>query len=303
MSFNHVVIGGGTGWIGTALACALRSQGTRVSIVTRRLSHADDILWDDVERSGLPKSTSAVINVAGVNILDPLYRWNDDFKKQVWDSRIRTTKILTNAIRNSDVKYFGQISGVAYYPPDGKEYSEDDKCQKYDYLSELVHAWEAAGELPNDSKTRKVVIRSGVVLGRTGGMISQIFFPFYLGFGGPIGSGNQYMPWIHISDLVELFIYSIEQEKIQGILNAVAPQLITNKEFTKAFGSAMWRPTIFPLPEFVLNIMFSQERAKIMTDGQKVIPKRTLEYGFEYEFPKIDMACKQFSQIAYAGLY
>lgn len=95
----------------------------------------------------------------------------------------------------------------------------------FNMSTELVHAWEAAGELPKDSKTRRVVIRSGVVLGRTGGMISQIFFPFFFGVGGPIGSGNQYMPWIHISDLVELFIYSIEQEKVQGILNAVAPQV------------------------------------------------------------------------------
>ncbi|KAG8034727.1 hypothetical protein G9C98_007803 [Cotesia typhae] len=292
---RHVVIGGGTGFIGRALAYSLRNEGYTVSVLSRNPSGPEYISW---------------------NILDPMKRWNEEFKNEVWNSRVRTTKILANAVnKKPNIKSFLTISGVAYYKPDdNKEYNEYDKCEPYDYLSvnvpicrilfaELTHAWEKAAELSPNSSCRQITIRSGVVLGRYGGMIQQVIMPFFLGLGGPIGSGKQIMPWIHISDLVDLFRFAIEEEKVKGILNGVAPQIITNREFSEAFGRAMWRPAFLPLPEFAVNLIFSSERARIMTDGQKVIPKRVLEYGFEYSFPKIDEACQQFADIAYPHAY
>ncbi|XP_011141428.1 epimerase family protein SDR39U1 isoform X2 [Harpegnathos saltator] len=249
-----------------------------------------------MERCGLPENTSAVINLAGQNILDPTQRWSSGFKQNVKNSRVKTTKTLADAIQNTKATVFLTISGVAYYKPNGNVYTEDNKCEPYDFLSKLSHDWESAAQLPKESNIRQVTIRSGVVLGRSGGMIKQIYLPFYLGLGGPIGAGNQYMPWIHITDLVNMFIFALKNNNVQGILNGVAPQLVTNAEFTKAFASAIWRPAIIPLPDFVLRILFSEERAKIMLEGQKVEPKRVKELGFQYQYPDIQSACKQLVQ-------
>lgn len=138
------------------------------------------------------------------------------------------------------------------------------------------------------------------MLGRQGGMIQQLFLPFYMGVGGPVGSGNQYMPWIHLQDIVGLFIHAIENENVEGVINGVAPQIITNKEFAKAFGQALWRPSFMPLPTFAVNMLFGGERAKIMTEGQKVWPKKALEAGYTFQYPDIASAAKEFSRLIYA---
>ena len=122
--------------------------------------------------------------------------------------------------------------------------------------------------------------------------MSQLYWPFFFGLGGPVGSGDQYFPWIHIDDLVELMVYAIENDHVNGILNAVAPQIVTNKEFAKALGVSMGRPSLIPSPKFILKTIFSEERSKIMTEGQKVIPKRTLETGFKFKYDNIDAACR-----------
>lgn len=114
-----------------------------------------------------------------------------------------------------------------------------------------------------------------------------------MGLGGPVGNGKQYFPWIHVDDMAQLIIFCIENSKVSGVLNGVAPQIITNKQFAQSLGKAMWRPSFLPMPNFMLNFIFSKERALIMTEGQRVIPKRTLEYGFNYKYNNIDNACKQ----------
>ncbi|CAL7936186.1 unnamed protein product [Xylocopa violacea] len=251
------------------------------------------ISWHDVESHGLPENTTAVINVAGQNILDLKQRWTEGFKQNVINSRVKTTKSLANAIIHTKADAFVTISGVSYYKPNDTEYTEESNCEKYDFLSELCHQWEAAAQLPKDSNIRQITIRSGVVLGKNGGMIKQMYLPFLFGLGGPISNGNQYMPWIHIIDLVNLFLYSIETRNVHGILNGVAPQIVTNKEFTKAFARALQRPALIPVPSIVLNSFFNKERAKIMLEGQKVVPKRVKELGFQYRYPDIDSACAE----------
>lgn len=131
-------------------------------------------------------------------------------------------------------------------------------------------------------------------------MIQQLMVPFYLGVGGPVGSGNQPMPWIHLHDIVGLFIHAIENENVKGAMNGVAPQIITNKEFAKAFGQALWRPSFIPLPIFAVNMLFGEERAKIMTEGQKVWPKKALDTGYTFKYPEITSAAKEFAKLIYA---
>lgn len=132
----------------------------------------------------------------------------------------------------------------------------------------------------------------GVVLGRSGGMIQQIYWPFYFGLGGPVGSGKQPFPWIHIDDISGIFLHGINSDSVSGVLNGVAPNIATNGEFSKALARAMWRPCLFPLPEFALNLAFGKERAAMMTTGPKVLPKRTLESGYKFKYPDIKSACK-----------
>ncbi|XP_049861046.1 epimerase family protein SDR39U1 isoform X2 [Schistocerca gregaria] len=291
---RNVVIGGGSGFVGSALTSLLRAKGYSVTIISR-MPGPQRMSWGDLEKSGLPDNTTAVVNLAGQNVLDPTRRWTPGFKQNVWSSRVNTTQSLAHSITKSanKPKVFVTISGVGIYKPSpSEEYDEESSVKSFDFLSELCHEWEAAAKLPADSGVRQTIVRSGVVLGRNGGMIKQLYLPFYLGLGGPVGSGSQFMPWIHIHDLTNLLLYAIENPQVTGVLNGVAPQVVTNKEFTQAFARALWRPAFIPLPEMVLNLAFSEDRAKMITEGQKVIPKRTLSYGFQYKFPDIESACK-----------
>lgn len=193
------------------------------------------ISWHEIQSAGIPAETMAVVNLAGQNVLDVKQRWNAGFKQNVWNSRVNTTAALAKAITATKKRpnVFITISGVGIYRPCGDmEYTEDSRNEEYDFLSKLCHEWEAAAKIPVDANVRQVTIRSGVVLGRHGGMIKQLYLPFYLGLGGPILPGSQYLPWIHISDLTRLILFAIENDKIKGILNGVAPQTITNKMFS-----------------------------------------------------------------------
>ncbi|XP_041376023.1 epimerase family protein SDR39U1-like [Gigantopelta aegis] len=289
-----VLIGGGSGFIGRHLGLLLLENGFKVTVVSRE-SGPNKITWTDLKQNGLPDDCTAVVSLAGENILNPRKRWNESFKEIVRSSRIDTTKTLAAAIVNSSKppKVFVSMSGVAYYKPSTtEEYDEDSPGGNYDFLSRLTVDWEKAAKLPASSNVRQVTIRSGVVLGRDGGMIQQIYLPFFLGLGGRIGSGSQWFPWIHVADIGGIFTHAIINDNISGILNGVAPQAATNLEFTKSLGSEMWRPTIFPIPGFVINYLLGEERGKVILEGQKVIPKRTLESGYKFVFPDLISACQ-----------
>lgn len=239
--------------------------------------------------------TDIVINVAGCPVLDKRQSWNENFKREIIASRINTTGALADAIEKSNKppRAFITISGVGYYPPHPtKTYTERSDGGKGDFFADLCKKWEEAATLPASHPTRQVIIRSGVVLGNYGGMIKELSIPFMLGLGGPMGTGKQWMPWIHIDDLASMFMFAAEEDNVKGILNGVAPQTITNEEFVKAYARALWRPALIRLPEIVFNLMFSDERAKMITDGQKVVPQRVQELGFIFNHSTIDDACK-----------
>lgn len=235
INFNTVsFIGGGTGFIGSSLCSLLKGKGYDVVVISR-MPGPQRLSWQDLQQTGLPNGTTAVVNLAGQNVLDMSQQWNEGFKQNVRNSRVKTTKALAEAIGNARPKpnVFVTISGVGIYPPStDKEYTEESEVKQYDFLSKVCHEWEAAAKLPQNMKVRQVTIRSGVVLGRHGGMIKQLYLPFCLGLGGPVLPGNQYLPWIHINDITRLILFAIENPKVEGILNGVAPQVITNKVFS-----------------------------------------------------------------------
>lgn len=236
---NNIIIhfkGGGSGFVGKHLCKLLREVGYNVSIISR-MPGPNRMTWHDLIKCGLPENTKAVVNLAGQNILDFKQRWTSGFKQNVWNSRINTTCLLANAIKKAEClpESFIVMTGVGIYPPSPdpcKVYNELSILNSNDYITDLCHHWEKASLLTKNENVRRVIIRSGVVLGRYGGMIQNMFVPFYLGLGGPLGSGCQVLPWIHIEDACRLIIFAIENERVEGILNGVSPHIITNAEFT-----------------------------------------------------------------------
>ncbi|XP_032035198.1 epimerase family protein SDR39U1 isoform X1 [Hylobates moloch] len=314
----RVLVGGGTGFIGTALTQLLNARGHEVTLVSRQPGPGR-ITWvrpssgsgweggvgrgrgtvcflrqDELAASGLP-SCDAAVNLAGENILNPLRRWNETFQKEVLGSRLETTQLLAKAITKAlqPPKAWVLVTGVAYYQPSlTAEYDEDSPGGDFDFFSNLVTKWEAAARLPGDS-TRQVVVRSGVVLGRGGGAIGHMLLPFRLGLGGPIGSGYQFFPWIHIGDLAGILTHALEANHVHGVLNGVAPSSATNAEFAQTLGAALGRRAFIPLPSTVVQAVFGRERAIMLLEGQKVIPRRTLATGYQYSFPELGAALKE----------
>jgi len=296
---EKVIVAGGSGFVGREVCLNLRKAGYEV-IVLSRSSGQFRMTWDDLNEDGLPSGTRAVVNLAGQNVLDPFSRWSPTFKELCRSSRVETTRVLASVIKQAPTthkpKVFVSVSGVGYYAPDPvKEYDEGG-AKGSDWLSELSVEWEGASE---DCGVRRVILRPGVVLGRSGGLIQQIYLPFFLGVGGRMGSGTQPLPWIHVKDLAGLVRHAINEEKMEGVYNAVAPQLISNQNFVDAFAGALGRPAFFPLPEFVWDLVFGAERAVMITKGQKVVPRRTLESGFSFRFPTIQEACAEFAPFPY----
>lgn len=196
------------------------------------------------------------------------------------------------------------MSGVGYYPAsepiNGTEYDENWTQQAAaaatpaNYLMRLAQDWEKASEL-NESKaptTRRVVIRAGAVIGRDGGVIKNSKLPFLLGAGGPLGSGKQWFPWIHVTDLVNLFKFSLANDHVSGVINGVAPEQSTSKQFASAFAAALKRPALIPFPEFALNLLFSPERADILLKTPRVKSRASL-LGFRYQWPTLEDACRE----------
>lgn len=319
MSAGKVLVAGGTGFVGGQVVKLFERLGYDVVVISRKAAvntaKTPSLLvdrdterktktWSDIEADGLPSGTVAVINCSGQNVLDPLYRWNDSFKDLVYNSRVGTNRTLANAIINSPEKpaCFIHMSGVGFYPPDqeGEEgRTEESEGGSHDWLARLVVDWEAAAQLPATVPTRVVSLRAGVVLGRHGGMVQQILPPFFLGLGGRMGAGDQVMPWIHVKDVAGLMAHCVTSQDCAGVYNTVAPEVITNNTFVKAFAGELNRPAFFPLPELVWRTIFGEERANMICQSQTVLPKKALKSGYNFSFPTIKEACEEFAHLSY----
>jgi len=286
---QRVLIGGGSGFVGQTLTKHFTQKGYSVTHISRT-SGQNRVLWKDIEQHGIPE-VDAVVQISGANVL--ARPWTEARKKELLDSRVHTTATLVNAIQKSTAppKVFISGSAIGIYPTSPtEEFDEDSTKLATDFAGNMVKSWEQASLPLENSKTRRVVTRFGVVLG-DGGMMGGMFIPFQFGLGGPIGSGNQYMPWIHVEDIARLHSYIIEHPEIKGVLNAVAPQMVTNREFVTTLGKAMHRPSFFPLPSFLVKLLFGQ-RAFLLLEGQKVLPKHTLASGFNFQFPDLESALR-----------
>jgi uncharacterized protein len=274
----RVTITGASGLIGTKLAAALTQRGDEVTKISLRKGAPDpaDLAGRD-----------AIVHLAGEPVAQ---RWNDATRKAILDSREQGTRQLVQAIAQADPKPKALISSsaVGYYGPHGDERLDEDTPPGDDFLARVCVAWER--EANQAEGLRVVTVRTGVVLDKQGGALSKMLTPFKLGGGGPVAGGEQYMPWIHADDVVGIYLAAIDNDW-SGPVNASAPEPVTNKAFSKALGTALHRPAIAPIPGAAIRLLYG-DMAEIVTKGQRVIPRRTLELGYTFQHPDLDEALR-----------
>jgi len=271
-----IAITGSSGFVGQNLKKFFEDKKCEVISIKREYLKDDNKLLDIVSRSDV------IINLAGANIIN---RWTESYKELLYSSRIETTKAIVKAINSSEKKPDILISTSAIGVYDNKSTYDESANLNNDFLANLGKDWE---EEAKKAQIPVAIFRFGIVLGKNGGALDKMLLPFKLGVGGVIGSGNQAFSFIHIEDLLNAYEHVIEN-KLEGTFNLVSPTPTTNKGLTKALGKYLNRPTIFPVPEFMLKLIFS-EGAKILTDGQSVVPQKLLDNGFNFKYKNIEQA-------------
>ncbi len=278
-----IAIAGASGFVGSYLAKFFEAKGYEIKPIGIETYLNEKLLQSIIEES------SILFNLSGANIAQ---RWSESYKKILRDSRIDTTKKLVDAIKCSKnpPKLLVSTSAVGIYTTNG---SHDENRFEYsnDFLGQLCQEWESEAQKATEYGLRTAIFRFGVVLGKNGGALSKMLPPFKMGLGGVISDGKAPFPFIHIDDLARAYEFVIENEKLDGVFNLVAPVQTTNEELTKAIGKVLLRPTLFPVPAFVLKLIFG-EGATVLLDGQTVLPTRLLESGFEFNYPDINTAIK-----------
>lgn len=294
---KHIIIGGGSGFIGDVLTIALRARGDKVTWISRTAG-LDRITWEDVDASGLPPC-DAVVNLAGQHILDVRRRWNEEYRDEVIQSRVKTTESLVQAINALEPapEVFVSTAGKCFYgtteldsAAEAQEIDENSTPIGMDFPAELVSLWEAASEGVDRSRIRHIQLRIGVVLGkiekksylgklwrigRARGFLPIIRLPFCLGLGATIGTGKQMFPWVHIDDMVGIILHVLDNPKTRGRYNAVSPGIVNNQTFTYAFAKALGRKVVWSVPEWLVRYFVGDERSSILLRGQRVKPKRS----------------------------
>jgi len=290
-----IAIAGATGLIGTALAESCARDGIAVSALVRNTARAADLLpsatlhaWD-ATRGSPPanafEGVDVVVNLVGEALADK--RWSDARKKQLRDSRVVGTRALVDALRDLPrrPRLLISASGVGYYGNRGDEILTESATAGSGFVAELVRDWEAEAMRAADVGLRVVIVRSGVVLAKEGGILRKLLPPFRMGLGGAIGGGAQWLPWIHLEDEIGLLRHAMSHEAVTGPLNAVAPEPVTNAEFARGLGEALGRPTVLKAPAFALRLRFGSMVDEVLLASQKVMPVRTMETGYTFRYP------------------
>jgi uncharacterized protein len=303
----RIVIAGGTGFLGSPLAEVYAEEGHDVRVLTRSLPAGESrhepgtgkpgvthVGWRPDGSSGpwaaVIDGADAVVNLAGASIA--ARRWTPQRKAELRDSRIVPTRSLAAAIRDAAAppRVFISGSGVNYYGNSGDEPRTEDSPPGAEFLSHLCVDWEAEACRAARDGMRLVVLRTGVALERTGGALPQMMLPFRLFAGGRVGSGRQYMSWIHRIDWVEMVRWIVDTPAANGPFNATAPHPVTNREFTRALGRALRRPALMRAPGIAVKLMLGELADALLLGGQRVIPAKAQQLGFHFRYPEIDIA-------------
>lgn len=296
------LITGATGFVGKRLLHRLDEPAV---VLSRNAAKAEKTLsafnvkafnWD-AENQPAPAEAfdgvDVVFHLAGEPVAEG--RWTAEKKRRLRESRVEGTRNLVNTLVQLPKKprVLISASAVGYYGDRGDELLTEDASPRDDFLGEICQAWERESHAARQAGIRVVNPRIGIVLGEKGGAISKMLTPFKLGVGSPLGSGKQYMPWIHIDDLVSLMLFAAERESISGPLNGTAPHPVTNYEFTKTLGRVLNRPTFMPSPPVFMLKTLIGEFANVLLQSQNAVPKRSLDAGFHFHYPDLEPALRE----------
>jgi uncharacterized protein (TIGR01777 family) len=297
----RVLITGATGLIGSAVCDALLARGDEVVGLTRDPEKArptnPTVTWHAWRATAEPAPAAALEGIDGVvNLIgeEINQRLTDQAKVRIRESRILSARNLLAGVKASTTEpsvFVGQ-SAIGYYGDRGDEIVDEDSAPGEGFAAELPVDWEAAEREAEDVFDRVVILRTGLVLSKDGGLLKQLLLPFKLGIGGPIAGGDQYMSWIHLDDEVGLILWALDDHRVWGVINATAPNPATNRELSKSFGRALHRPAIFPVPKLAVAALRGGELADTVAGGARVVPKRALELGYEFRHPDLDEALR-----------
>ena len=298
-----VLVTGATGFVGKRVVKQLLDQGDEVVVLTRNIAkgalelgkNCKYFLWSDTKT--LPpeeafEGVEGVVNLMGEGIADK--RWTEEQKKKIYESRITSTSQLIERMKGLSIKpkVFVSSSAIGIYGNRGNEEITEQSSTVDDFLANVCKDWEASANKAAELGMRVAIIRTGVVIGKNGGALKKMLPIFKLGGGGPVGSGKQYMSWIHVDDIAGMFVFALKDPSVQGIYNGTSPYPATSKDFAKELGKALHRPAFAPAPGFALKLVFG-EMSQVLLDGQKVMPVKFKERKFRFRYPTLEMALKE----------
>ncbi|MCP5206824.1 MAG: TIGR01777 family protein [Hahellaceae bacterium] len=292
----HILLTGGTGFIGRKLAQRLHHAGHSLTLLTRQSKNEVETLFPfsitsthSLSNIGADTTIDAIINLAGAPIADR--RWSTLRKQLLINSRVDTTADVVALVKRLTNKPKVLINGsaVGYYGDQGSRVVKENTPAHDEFTHQLCKAWENKANECKTLKVRVALLRTGLVLGDNGGFLKKMLPAFKLGLGGSLGAGNQYMPWIHLNDIIEIIIRLLEDEKLFGPINATAPNPVTNSQFTKILGTLLHRPTFLTLPGGLLQLIFG-EMARLLTTGQKAVPQKLIDNGFKFQYENLSAA-------------
>lgn len=294
---KHYLISGGTGLIGSSLCQQLIAAGHEVTVLSRRPGSVEEKCGVGIKAFQsltdiTPDTTiDIVINLAGEPIANA--RWTDKRKKLLESSRIDLTREIVDWISSRKQKPECLISGsaVGWYGDGGDQVLTEQSSSSYEYTQRLCDAWEKEALLAAEMGVRVCIVRTGLVLSSSGGVLQKMLLPFKLGLGGNLGSGEQYMPWIHIIDMIRLLYFLATNKRANGVFNACSPNPVTNQEFTLELAQQLHRYSLFSVPTWALKIVLG-EMSRLLLTGQRALPQRAIENGFSFTYPELNPALK-----------
>lgn len=291
----HVAVTGASGLVGSALVAELSSTGQRVTRLVRRNPGSNDVVWDPLAATfngSQLEGVDAVVHLAGENIAAT--RWTANVKRRIRDSRVIGTRTLAAALANlaSPPKTLVTASAIGFYGDRGDELLDEQCGAGKQFLANVAMEWEAAAQPAIDAGIRVVHLRFGVILSPDGGALAKMLWPFKLGGGGRIGSGRQWWSWVSLDDAVGAVRHAIETEFLSGGVNVVAPNAVTNSEFTKTLGRVLHRPTILPMPAFAARLALGEMADELLLASIRVTPRRLLESGYAFKQPTLEAALR-----------
>ena len=291
-----ILITGSTGLVGSALIPVLKSSGHQiVRLVRSKPKDASEVYWNPEQgtiNAAELEGLDAVVHLAGENLAAG--RWTDEKKKRIRESRVKGTRLLSETLAQLNEKpaVLVSASAVGFYGNRGDEILTEQSASGSDFLAEVCREWELATQAAAQAGIRVVNLRFGVIFSGEGGALKKMLTPFRLGVGGKLGSGRQHLSWIAIDDVVGAIEHALTNDSLRGAVNAVAPQAVTNREFTKTLGRVLSRPTILPVPAFAARLAFGEMADATLLSSQRVEPERLNEAGYTFKYPALEAALR-----------